>query len=104
MKKSILSIISIMLSIACLIATLKTNHDIAIRYLSSDGKTKAIFGIIEITIFSYQYYFVILSLIAIVVAFIASKRRETRLINVISYFIGILSLLFIFVRPWRLLI
>ena len=104
MKNARLSIISIVLSIVCLIVIMKINLDIAIRYLSSDGKTKALFGIIEITNFYYKYYFIILSLIAITIAIIASTRREKRSMNRIAYFIGILSLTLIFVQLWRIMI
>jgi len=104
LKKDKYSKISIAFSILCLIVIIKINHDIASRYLSSDGKTKALFGITEILCFYYQYYFVILSLTAFVFAIFGSKRKENRLINQIAYLLGLFSMIIIFLRIWRIMI
>jgi hypothetical protein len=83
---------------------IKINIDIADRYIQSDGKTKALFGIIEALVFYYQYYFIVLCIIALIFAIIGTKRSENRLINRIAYIIGLLTLIIIFSRTWRLMI
>ena len=98
------SISSIGLSIICLIMTIQINHNIAQRYLSSDGKTQALFGIIETFNFYYQYYFVVLSSISLIFAILGTRKKENRLPNRLAYIIGFLSLIFIFTRIWRLMI
>lgn len=98
------SCISIIFSALCVILTIKINHDIALRYLSSDGKTKALFGITETLVFYYQYYFIGLSLIALILAIIGTKRKENRLLNRFAYTIGLFSLIIIFLRIWKLMI
>jgi len=98
------SLISIFISGLCIAIILKINTDIAHTYLQSDGKTKALFGITETLVFYYQYYFIGLSLIALVLAIIGTKRKENRLMNRLSYIIGLLSLIMIFLRVWRLMI
>jgi hypothetical protein len=103
MKKSVLSKISILLSLVCIIVIIKINHDIALVYISSDGKTQALFGLVEIS-FYYKYYFILLSLISLIFAITGFKKREKKLINRIAFLIGLLSLIFIFLEIWRLMI
>jgi hypothetical protein len=103
-QPKIYSLISVILSGLCIAIIIKINTDIAQRYLQSDGKTKALFGITETLVFYYQYYFVGLSLIALILAIIGTKRKENRLVNRLAYIIGILSLIIIFVSVWRLMI
>jgi uncharacterized membrane protein YdcZ (DUF606 family) len=98
------SLISVILSGLCIAIIIKINTDIAHRYLQSDGKTKALFGITETLVFYYQYYFIGLSLIALILAIIGTKRKENRLVNRLAYIIGLLSLIIIFLRVWRLMI
>jgi hypothetical protein len=100
----IFSLISVILSGLCIAIIIKINIDIAHRCFQSDGKTKALFGITETLVFYYQYYFVGLGLIALVLAIVGSKRKEQKIINGVAYIIGILALILIFARVWRLMI
>jgi len=104
MKKIVFTITSIVLSITSLLATAKINLDIAKRYLTSDGKTQKLFGLIEITNFYYQYYFVLFGFIALGFAIFATVRKEKKIINQISYGLAIFSIIIIFVRLWRIMI
>jgi len=103
MKKPSLSAISIILSLANIAMIIKINHDIAIRYLSSDGKTKALFGIIELQ-FNYKYYFILIGLLSLSLAILAIRKKGNILITQIATILGILSTALIFVRLWRLMI
>ena len=100
----IFSLISVILSGLCIAIIIKINIDIAHRYFQSDGKTQALFGITETLVFYYQYYFVGLGLIALVLAIVGSKKKEQKIINGVAYIIGILALILIFARVWRLMI
>jgi hypothetical protein len=102
-QHKIFSLISVIISGLCIAIIIKINTDIAQRYLHSDGKTQALFGITETLVFYYQYYFVGLSLIALILAIIGTKRKENRLVNRLGYIIGLLSLIMIFARVWRLM-
>jgi hypothetical protein len=101
---NIFSLISVILSGLSIAIIIKINIDIAHRYLQSDGKTKALYGIVETLIFYYQYYFVGLSLIAFVFAILGSKRKEQKIINSVAYTIGVISLILIFASVWRLMV
>ena len=98
------SLISVILSGLCIAIIIKINTDIAQRYLQSDDKTRALFGITETLVFYYQYHFAELSMIAMILSIIGTKRKENRLVNRLAYVIGLLSLIIIFARVWRLMI
>jgi len=102
--KKAYSLISVILSGLCISIIIKINIDIAQRYLQSDGKTQALFGITETFEFYYQYYYLGLSLIALILAMIGTKRKENSLINRTAYIISLISLIIIFARVWRLMI
>lgn len=104
MKKSVLSYVSFLLSIGCVIVIIKINNDIAIKYLLSDGKTKLLFGIIEALNFHYKYYFILMSLTALAFSIFAFKRRENKIINRITFIMALLSLILIFSPIWRIMI
>jgi len=104
LKTNKYSYVSITLSIICCISIIIINHDIAKSYLLTDGKGRVLFGLTELLIYYYQYYFVLLSLVAFVFAIIGSRKKECGNINRLSYLIGIVSLIFIFARIWRLMI
>ncbi len=104
MKKNLLSKASIFLSFITILIGLNINHDIALRYLSSDGKTQALFGITEILSFSYKYYFLIISLISIVLLIFSLRKKENKLMIGFAFGLNILSILIIVLRIWRLMI
>jgi len=103
-RQKIYSLISVFLSGLCIAIIIRINTDIALRYIQSDGKTRALFRITETLVFYYQYYFVGLSLIAMIFAIIGTKRKENKRVNRLAYVIGLLSLIIIFARVWRLMI
>jgi hypothetical protein len=76
MKRYKLSLVSLIFSCGTIVALFIINREIALRYLSSDGKTKALFGIIEIFSFSYKYFFIIPAIFSLSTAFLAIKKRE----------------------------
>lgn len=104
MIKNKFSVLSIILSIACVIAVIIVNLKIANQYLLSDGKTKAMFGLIEITAFLYQYYFVALGIISLIFGLIAIKKKELKLLYQTALFLSILSIISVFIKLWKLMI
>lgn len=104
MKKNLLSIASIFLNFVNILVILNINHDIALRYQSSDAKTQALFGIIELLSYSYKYYFLIISLFSIVLLILSLRRNENKLIIGFAFGLSIFSILVIVLRIWRLMI
>ena len=104
MTKKLSSTISIILSILCILIITWINAKIANRYLSSDGKTKALFGIVETLSYSYKYWFIGLSIGSIITAIIGNRKKEGKKIFWISMTLGIISMMIIFTPIWRLMI
>ena len=104
MKKNKFSVLSIILSITCVIAIIIVNLKIANLYLLSDGKTKDLFGLKELTTFFYQYYFVILGIISLIFGLIGIKKKELKALYIIALSLSVMSIIFVFIRLWRLMI
>lgn len=104
MTKKLSSTISIILSILCLLIITWINIKIANRYLSSDGKTQTLFGIVETLSFSYKYWFIGLSIGSIITAILGKRKNEGKQVFWISMTLAIISGLIIFTPIWRLMI
>ncbi len=104
MKKYRFSALSIILSIVCMIAVIVVNQKIAELYLLSDGKTRALFGIIENVQFYYKYYFSILGLSSLIFGLMAVRKKEMKLTIQIVIFLSIISNISVFIQLWKLMI
>jgi len=104
LKKYRFSALSILLSIVCIIAVIVVNRKIANQYLFSDGKTQALFGINEILIYSYKYYFLILGIVSLMFGLLAIRRKENKIAIIIALLLSILSFLSVTLRIWTLMI
>lgn len=104
MNKYKLSITSIVVSVACIVAEIITNYNISIRYLSSDGKTRALFGVIEATNFYYKYYFIVVGMFSLVLGLLAIKKKEKLLVIQLALVLSILAIISIFIQLWKLMI
>ena len=93
------NVVSSFISIAIILFLISINITIAEQYLKSDGKTKALFWLIEFG-FSFKYYFLLASLLSGYFLFKAYKKREIKMYLLISLFLLILNLLSIFLRFW----
>jgi len=79
------------------------NAKIYIQFLHSDGKTKALFNIVEYQYF-YKYYFLSLSIISLIFSLIAIKKKEKKGFIILSLISFILSVLFVTISFWRIFI
>ena len=104
MKKNKFSELSIILSIICIISVIIVNFKIANQYFLSDGKTKALFGLIELTTFYYKYYFVILGILSLILGLLGIKKKELKLTYLIALSLSTLSIILVFIRLWKLMI
>ncbi|TRZ41637.1 hypothetical protein [Robertkochia solimangrovi] len=98
------SIISIAASGASILMILKINVEIAQRYMLSDGKTQALFGLIELSEFIGKYYFLGLSILALILAIIGFRRKEGKCINGFALVAGIVSIILVFSRIWTFMV
>ena len=90
------------LLLCCLsvILTVWINLCIAERYLHSYGKTRALFGITELT-YDFQYGVAILGITALVLSVLSKTRSRLRLLCIA---ISLLSIIIVFISLWRLFV
>jgi uncharacterized protein with ACT and thioredoxin-like domain len=96
-------ILSLLFSITSIILTVKTNIDIVEAYLKADGKTKALFGIVEM-VYDYKYFFLILTTISLILSLYSRKKAESKLMFFIAIVSSIVSVALIFMRIWTWII
>lgn len=83
------SAISILLSLTTLFLSVKINFYILNDYLSTDGKSQALYGFIELK-YLYKYYFLIISLFSLLFMVFAFKTKELKAFKYSAVFILIL--------------
>jgi len=86
------------------LAVIIVNHKIANQYILSDGKTQALFGIIEILDFSYKYYLLIPCLISFLCGLLAIRKKEMKFTIQIALSLSILSIISVFMEIWKLMV
>ena len=80
----------------------KANIEIAEIYKNADGKTKALFGIIEWS-YAYKYFYIIPLLYSLVIAVYSTKNGTTKA-SILAIGLVLFSILIIFVSIWKWLI
>ena len=104
MRKNLLSILSIIISVICISIILKINYDISIAFKQADGKTKLLFGITELLRFGYKYYYLILSVISLILCLLAKRKNEIISIVLFAFILTCLSTVLIFLSLWKIMI
>ena len=101
--KKYYSIISLTLSIFVILFLISINKSIALQYINADGKTKALFWLIELS-YSFKYYFLLASLVSGYFIFKAYKKKENKIYLIISLIILVISILSILISFWNVFI
>lgn len=101
LRTSRLMLASYLLSTLCGIGVLIINYRIATVYAKADGKTRALFGLVEWT-FSAQYYFAPPLLVALGHGF-ASYRRSANRQALGALLLASIVAILLASCPWRLL-
>ena len=102
--RNIYSIISCLITGISLICILAINQKIASHYLTSDGKTKALFGMVEYLRFGFKYYLLIPCIIALVLGIVGFKKEKLKTISTLSIFFSCFVIVLIFFQLWKLMI
>lgn len=79
---------------------MNVNLEILNDYSSTDGKTRAFYGLIELK-YLYKYYFLIISLLPTVFLFFAFKNGELKPLKHTATFILLVGVLSIFIDFWK---
>jgi hypothetical protein len=104
MKKIKLSKLSILLSLLTLVLIIWLNFDIAQTYNSTDGKGRALFGILEFEYINYKILIGAIILIALGSSIFAVIKKDNSVYVYISFFLVILSSILIFLRFWKIFV
>lgn len=102
MKRS-LSLLSIGLSCIVIVTSIVINLNIANEYNQSEGKTRALFGLIDMK-FDYKYYLIILSISSLIISFITKKGSENVWHWRAALAFSLISFLIVIFRLWPIFI
>lgn len=102
--KSKLLIFSFILSLISICTTVVINYQIAEEYLRADPKTQALFGIIELLQFGYQYYVSVLAVVSLTIAIIGQTGNDTYAKKSIPLLLSLIAITIIFLRIWRVFV
>jgi hypothetical protein len=93
-RNIIFSSLSLLLSTISLIAVIKINHDLSLKYHALDGKTQLLLGLTQFLGFYFKFYIVIaISLISVGLSIIAFKKGENRKVSRLAIFLGFFLLI-----------
>ncbi|OCK53116.1 hypothetical protein BA768_00735 [Chryseobacterium sp. CBo1] len=94
------SVTSILLSFTTLLLSIKVNLTILKDYWSTDGKTQALYGLLDLK-YSYKYYFLIISFISLSFLILAFKNKELNTFKYSATCILMIGIISIFVSFWK---
>jgi len=96
------SIFSISLSSISFSILVKINYDLALKFMVADGKTQALFGLVEISYFSQKAFTIILSIMAMIIPLLGLLNNSHRGLNILASIIGFTTLVLNFINFWPL--
>ena len=76
----------------CIIGLLVFNYKLAQIYLSSTGKTRALFGLTELARLDGKSYLIPFIISAILFAAIEARKKETKIMVVVTMILSLLSI------------
>lgn len=100
-KNSILSLVS---SSICIVGLLINDYNLSVIYLSSDGKTRALFGLTELFRLHIKFYFIPFVLLSIVFGALAVRKNEKKTWVVACIIALVIAIVSFFIRSWRFMI
>lgn len=101
MKKSTYSILAIILGCGCIAGLLWHNHRLAEIYQAADGKTKALFGIVELSRLGYKLWLIPLLLLSSFFSYKASKCKENKWLFWISIGLIVIAIILFPLSLWK---
>ncbi len=96
--------LSFIFSLTSIVLTVIINYKISIAYNEASGKTRALFGMIDLLRFGYQYYVALLGILSIILTGIAFYKKEPKKPLVIAFVVGLIATTLVFSKIWRIMI
>ena len=91
-------------SVLSIISIIYIDAQIALRYIQANGKTKALFGIIEVLQFNYKHLILLPAILSIVLTFKILKSKEFKIWDACTLIVSIVAIIATVTSSWRLLI
>ena len=95
---------SIVISIISILTTMYINYKIADTYLRTRGKTRALYGLMEMLSFGYQYYVVLLGILSLMFAALTINKGEKKNKIIAALLLSLFAISIVFARIWRVFI
>jgi hypothetical protein len=101
---STIRVISLTLGLISFAFVFYIDVEIATTYKHSDGKTQALFGLIEISRFSYKYFIILPALLSIVLITTVIWKRKFSFLDMAILAIGLIAIIGTVTSSWKLII
>lgn len=92
------------LSFLSIISIIYVDTQIAIRYVQADGKTRALFGIIELGQFGFKFWILIPATLSIWLIFKIIRLKEFEIWDASTMLISWIAIIGTITSSWRLFI
>lgn len=96
-------LLSSILGILSLTAVLYVDYEIATAYEQADGKTKALFGIVELLRFNYRYLILIPAILSTLLAVKLIGTKEFKYWDIGTLLLGLISIIGVLTPSWRVM-
>ena len=95
--------LSVTLGLLSICALAYIDNEIAMRYNQADGKTQALFGIVELLEFNYRYLILIPAAISIALVVKMIHAKEFKALDIITLLLGLITIIGTVTSSWALL-
>jgi hypothetical protein len=92
------------LGLASLLALIYVDNEMAFTYNESDGKTKALFGLLELGRFSYKYLIAVPAILGVLFSISLVWRKQFRVWDIGAIIIGLTAIIGAMTSSWRIFI
>ena len=94
-------LISIFISVSCFVGIIFQNYRLAEMYNKSRGKNRALFGITELIQLDIKLYIGIGLLASLLLGIIAIRKKENRMLSILSIMLSFIFIILLFIRLWK---
>ncbi len=96
--------VSIFFSLVSITGIVYQNYRLAEMFNTSTGKTRALFGITEVSQLDVKVYLGLVSIISLIFAVLALWKKENRKLAWLSIGLSGVAIILLFIRFWKLMI
>ena len=94
--------ISIFISLVSICGMIIQNYRLAEMYFKADGKTRALFSLIELAQLDVKIYLWLISIVSLSFGILAIRKKEDKLFSTFSVCLSGISNILLFIKFWTL--